>query len=439
MKPWRPARRRLNPRCNETAAWQTAASSLRSEGVFKAVLIAIAFATLASLILMLRSEVVPYRPGQYVPHDIVARTEFDFVDDDKLAEARRQAAIAEPRIFRESRHPLEEIRQALLALPDRLKGQRFDDLKDVELSSVLDNASMLRLQEFAEPDQRGKWELSVNEYIASLRKLDLVIVDDNVRGEEISLGRQIQIVGNGSRSAVATLTPSMGDAIYKRVAGPAQDHFSGAIWPKIAMLTKLNLVGATTYELDEQATLQAESAARASITNAEGIRRFAADQPIVRSGVLRESDWTIERAENRAYRASLGARAAWFELLGLVGWVTLITVALSIYVAMYAKRIVQNHVRGVALVVTLLATLLIAQLSAVGSTRLYFAGVAPTLLCAMIMSIVYDRRFALGVARASRVARDDRRRPERCRSCSCCSRAARSSVSRRTSFVIEAD
>ncbi|RYG79120.1 HDIG domain-containing protein, partial [bacterium] len=81
-----------------------------------------------------------------------------------------------------------------------------------------------------------------------------------------------------------------------------------------------------------------------------------------------------------------------------VGLVVLITVAMCVYVGAYAKRIVRNHVRGVGLALLMLSTLLVAQLTAVGTSRLYFAGVAPTILVAMILSIAYDQRFALGAA-----------------------------------------
>jgi hypothetical protein len=43
-------------------------------------------------ILMLRENVVPFRPGQWVPHDIVSRVDFVFRDEKRLTEAKRKAA-----------------------------------------------------------------------------------------------------------------------------------------------------------------------------------------------------------------------------------------------------------------------------------------------------------------------------------------------------------
>lgn len=398
MMPWRQARRRLNPRCNEEDAWVTLGRALRSEGVFKSMVIAIAFATIASVILMLRSDVVAYRPGQYVAHDINARTEFRYFDGKTFEEVKNRAAVAQPRVFKESRKALEEIQQSLLALPDRVKGQRLEDLKDVELSSVLDNATLGRLQEIAELASRENWETSVKNYVNALRKLDLIVLDETVRSEQIATGRMIRVPEVGERFPQYTFAPSMGDAISQRIESAAKENFPSGLWSKIAFFTKLNLVGEPTHEIDQLATQQAENAAKAAVTRDQGIRLYAANQTIVPAGPIDEGDWQILRDESRAFRQSLGMRAAVLEYAGLVGTVCLVTVGLCVYISRYAKRIVQNHARAVCIAALLLLMLLVAQLTAIGTSQLYFSGIAPTILCAMILSIAYDQRFALGIA-----------------------------------------
>ncbi len=398
MMPWRQARRRLNPRINEEDAWVTFARTLRSEGVFKSIVIAVAFATIASVILMLRSDVVPYRPGQYVSHDINARTEFRYFDSDRLEEVKSKAAVGQPRVFKESRRVWDEIQQSLLALPDRVKGQKLDDLKDVELSSVLDNATLGKLQEIAAQADRSNWEISVKNFVGALRKLDIIVLDENVRSDQVATGRLIDVVGIGPRYPQYTYSPSMGDAISQRIESAAKENFQAGLWSKIAFFAKLNLVGAPTHEIDQLATQQAENAAKAAVTRDQGIKLYAANQTIVPAGPIDEGDWLILRDESRAYRQSLGNRSAILEYAGLVGAVSLITCALCVYISKYAKRVVRNHARAVCIAALLLSTLLIAQLTAIGTNRLYFSGVAPTILCAMILSIAYDQRFALGIA-----------------------------------------
>jgi cyclic-di-AMP phosphodiesterase PgpH len=398
MMPWRQARRRLNPRCNEEDTLAAFTRTLRSEGVFKSLVIAIAFATIASVILMLRSDVVSYRPGQFVAHDINARTEFKFFDGDKFEEAKSSSAVEQPRVFKEARRVWDELQQSLLALPDRVKGQKLDDLKDPELSSVLDNATLGKLQEIAELSNRTNWETAVKNYVGSLRKLDLIVLDEAIRSEQIARGRKIVVVGVGDTYPQYTYAPSMGDAISQRIESAAKENFQAGLWSKIAFLTKLNLVGAPTHEFDQLATQQAENAAKAAVTRDKGIKTYAANQTIVPAGPIDEGDWQILREESRAFRQSLGTHAAMLEYSGLVGTVCLITVGLCVYISKFARRIVQNHARAVCIAALLLATLLIAQLTAIGTNRLYFSGVAPTILVAMILSIAYDQRFSLGIA-----------------------------------------
>jgi putative nucleotidyltransferase with HDIG domain len=77
----------------------------------------------------------------------------------------------------------------------------------------------------------------------------------------------------------------------------------------------------------------------------------------------------------------------------------IITLVLAAYVAAYQPRIIKNHARALGIVALLLSMLLLAQLTGLGEYGpLYLLGVAPTLLVAMILTIAYEQRFALGIA-----------------------------------------
>jgi putative nucleotidyltransferase with HDIG domain len=70
---------------------------------------------------------------------------------------------------------------------------------------------------------------------------------------------------------------------------------------------------------------------------------------------------------------------------------------LSLYVYRYQGRIVRNNVRGIAIAALMASMLLLAQLAAIGTGPLLIFGLAPTVLVAMIVTIAYDQRFAVGV------------------------------------------
>ena len=75
--------------------WQ----KLKADGVPVSLAIAALFFLVASGILMLRQDVVPYRPDQPIPHDIVSRVAFDYLDKGRLTELQRQRYEREPRVY----------------------------------------------------------------------------------------------------------------------------------------------------------------------------------------------------------------------------------------------------------------------------------------------------------------------------------------------------
>src|SRR5947199_6448893 len=72
----------------------------RAGGGLRSIGIAAGFCALAVLIVMLREDVVPYRPGQSVPQAILSRVEFTFNDKARLAEEKQKARETEPRVYR---------------------------------------------------------------------------------------------------------------------------------------------------------------------------------------------------------------------------------------------------------------------------------------------------------------------------------------------------
>src|SRR6185295_6783787 len=88
--------------------------ALRASGVVVSIAIATVFAIIASSMLLLREQVVPYRPGQYVAHDIVSRVSFTMPDKEKLSAAQRRVRGAVPHIYRQSSEGWKELQEKLL-------------------------------------------------------------------------------------------------------------------------------------------------------------------------------------------------------------------------------------------------------------------------------------------------------------------------------------
>src|SRR5690349_19873114 len=115
--------RRAEIRKNRPDAGLTLAARLRAEGGLIALGIVAAFCIGAIAILLLRENVVQYRVGQFVHHDIVSRVEFKSRDDKRLAAVRERRREAVPRYYKPADpDPWKVIEDRLLSLPDLVKG-----------------------------------------------------------------------------------------------------------------------------------------------------------------------------------------------------------------------------------------------------------------------------------------------------------------------------
>src|SRR5580704_985717 len=129
-------------------------------------------------LLLLRKEVVQYRPGEYVPHDIVARVDFHFTDPalyDNLTKAKRENA---PRVYRRiSTDPWDKIQDHLLALPDTVQDRAPQEL-DSPLRDILDSGSITELEQNSTGAARPIYASAVRQFIAYARKH--LVADDQI-------------------------------------------------------------------------------------------------------------------------------------------------------------------------------------------------------------------------------------------------------------------
>jgi cyclic-di-AMP phosphodiesterase PgpH len=96
--------------------------------------------------------------------------------------------------------------------------------------------------------------------------------------------------------------------------------------------------------------------------------------------------------------STLDSKSGWKTKAGLAGIMMLLTIALAAYTAHFQPKVVVNHQRAIAIAGLLLSMLLLSELAGLGTGPIYLFAVAPTLLVGMILSIVYDQRFAVGLA-----------------------------------------
>src|SRR3954447_16448737 len=95
-------------------------AELKAKGVIGSLVVAGVFALVASAIVMLREDAVPYKPGQYVPQDIIGRVDFTFTDAERLAQAQKAMRETEPHVFKATGDAWGDLEARLLELPERV-------------------------------------------------------------------------------------------------------------------------------------------------------------------------------------------------------------------------------------------------------------------------------------------------------------------------------
>src|SRR5687767_14054448 len=91
--------RRQEIRKNRTDASRFDWDQLKEKGVPQGAALAGVFFILTAAILLLRQDVLPYRPGQPINYDVHARVSFSFPDKAKLASEQARARRREPRVY----------------------------------------------------------------------------------------------------------------------------------------------------------------------------------------------------------------------------------------------------------------------------------------------------------------------------------------------------
>jgi putative nucleotidyltransferase with HDIG domain len=291
-----------------------------------------------------------------------------------------------------------------MSLPDRVAGDSLAALPP-GLRQTLDSGAITALRAINTKELRRQYELAVENYLKELsahsdphagQLVALVLLDPQQRRQDIEAGRKISVQNIGLMYSSWTYTVDAPE--FRSLATSiANKFFKINLESKIAAITASLLK--PTHVLDEAATNERRNAAEADIASSAGDVKYLANQMLVPrdKGVIEPKDWQLLRDENERYLEGLGSRTLLTAEFGLVGLVGLVTLFLCAYVAIFQPRVMRNYARSLGIAALMLSMLLLAQLAGIGSGQLHLFGVAPSILAAMILTLAYDQRFALGV------------------------------------------
>jgi putative nucleotidyltransferase with HDIG domain len=392
--------RRLAIRVNRpdtSAAWFRA---LRCNGTFPSLAIAAVFWILSSAILMMRQDVLPYRPGQSLRYDIAARTNFDFIDPGVKAKKQEDAREACLPVYRSTADKSTgdnwlALQDELLALPDRVGRLSLAQLP-ADLREHLTTASVTMLQMYQGKTSKAEYEQEVASYLGDIRRASWVILPLEQRQRDLKREAITLIPGEVTQSIGDTFAYPPDEDLKVRIRAFVQADFLRPLQPKVEAMTVAAVQPTYVFDADQTVLLRDSAAER--LPDSEWTIHYYESQPIVHKGVIDSRDWKVLQAENRAFMATLDSKSGWKTKAGLAAIMLLLTVALAAYTAHFQPKVVTKHTRAIAIAGLLLSMLLLAQLAGMGTGPIYLFAVAPTLLVGMILSIAYDQRFAVGIA-----------------------------------------
>jgi len=383
------------------------------------VLLAGAFLVAAVFIDALPADPLPYRPGQYLPHDIYARISFRVLSEDLKEELLRQAAGAEPPVFRLNTSVRDEILTALKNLPDQLKvttqPSDLDERLAKRFNLSADSTPLVR-QVLTDPAGRAKYQ-------AGLRKLadelagTYIVRQEALRPRLWRSANEALFVADDRRQK-----KNISDLISLTEQGKIADRlevlaspFDPAVRPHVrACLENILAKGQPIYVFDASLTQKnIEQAQRAIEANPpdEAYKRYSAGQLLVRQSIRRGSDGTqikglsqLERrllAEEHLHYLQSERRAhpsrRWGRVIGRGAVLALVTLLLCLYVAHWQRRIVKNHWRGLALALVLLLMVGLAKSTVFGLEFNVYSAMFAVVLATIVFTIAYDQRFSLAI------------------------------------------
>lgn len=394
------------------------------------VLVTLLFIAGTSTIAMLGETALDYAIGQRVDQPIVAKVKFDVPNPAQTRADREAARASTPSIYVPTASSLtsDRIRADLqLLIQAAADAESFDEfqkaipenknwpLKESAYEALRKIAQAERgrevFKEWHEKDLSLKDTYVARGLLAEKRSPTsttdyLVLVNpkdgEDVERERIPLNQVFRQENEGTLRGIARdLADTFERSAARRmIARPEVEDLKALVESVIVRVLKEQ----PTIVFDQERTVAAMQAAEADVPQARTI--YEEGQPFIDAGVILGSEnYELLKAHHEAYMTMLEgdeSEAAalrmerWLQLVGLVALTSIVSIGLVLYAGTHQWRIFEIRARSLAFFGLVLATLLAARLIDMQWPELPEAMLAPSLLAASVLAIVYPRRFAVG-------------------------------------------
>ncbi len=349
---------------------------------------------------MIGSEQPRHFTGEVLHENFIPRVSFSSPDHNQTYALRHQAREATPPIFSPNLAYRESLRARLLGVIKDIANEPQEAAKRYRLSEA--ETSALSRAYVNDGRVQDAWHRKVDTFLNAY--FSLAVLDPAIRRELDQQERDVIVLYHPSGTAThpnvltrrvnAWLKTSERDGVLENV-WPELLDFPEALQNPIQNLVRDGL--SHTYAYDDALTQAARDVAADAVPQAT--RVHAAQDVLITAGTrLDAADVGLLELEHNAFIDDQPPVRRVLRALGYFGLTLLVALGLWLYVLSYKPRIARNPMRGLALTSLLLGCQITAVVAAVVWPWFVLGAVtAPTLLAAMVLTIAYDRRFALAV------------------------------------------
>jgi len=396
--------RRLEVRKDISAGSPGLWARFRTSGGSVSVLLALGLWVSACLLDILPPDPLPYRQDQYLPGDVRARVKFQVISPKRLEEQVRRARESTPAIFNADEKRIESIVSTVTSLPGKLEAatQPADLDESLREQFALDDGALAAWRELlAEPARTGLDRIAAS-LKEGLRKAPIA------SDEQVGRDGQALLKCGGLSRLIRKSELIAPDAAAGLAESLALESANGLLVDSLQAFLTIELARGPLYIYDKQATeaniARAERTTRQSPPSAAW-DRYEPGQILVartrtpghRADPLKGGELELLAREHAAWLAESGTAVRLARAAGRAIQILLVIVLLSAYIAISQPRIVDNHLRGLAIAAVLAVMLAIGRImvSAIGWSP--YSAVLTVVMISCVMVITYNQRFALAI------------------------------------------
>jgi cyclic-di-AMP phosphodiesterase PgpH len=355
---------------------------------------------------------LPYRQGQYIPDDIRSRVKFEVLSRTRLEDQVRISRESTAATFTADEERIDSIVALVQSLPGRLAAttQPADLDEDLQRQFALDDETLMLWGEMFDSPGRIKLDEIAKSLKDALKKT--AIVDDSQVDLQMSRRTGGAILRGAAWSLSIKKTELIALSDTKRLntaaARIARESLDGPLVNSLQAFLTEQLTAGPLYNYDREATdadiAQAETNTRKDPPPAAKDRYELGQILVDRTGLpgrrgapLEGGELEVLAHEHNAWRAEASVAELSARASGRAIQILLVTILFCAYIAISQERIVENHLRGVAVAAVLLGMLAIGRImtSALGWNP--HAAVLTVVMISCVMAITYNPRFAMAI------------------------------------------